>query len=291
MNKHNPTIKKSGMVAIVGRSNVGKSTLINALTGRKTAIVTPKPQTTRHLIQGVYNDERGQIVFVDTPGFFLRAKDSLSKTMLERVQFAMQDVDALIYMVDPTRAIGEEERKIAGLVSALKMPRICVINKMDTPQPDRPYYPDYVDFCADVAPTLEISAHRQTHLKSLVNDLFDHMPEGEALYPDDAFVRDEKHWISELVREKAFHTFGDELPYGLHVRVDEIEDTKTMLTVHATILTNNERHKGMIIGRGGKKLKEVGTSARKELEVAAQKKVFLDLSVSVDERWMDRYEQ
>jgi len=281
---------KSGMVAIVGRSNVGKSTLINALTGRKTAIVTSKPQTTRHLIQGVYNDERGQIVFVDTPGFFMRAKDSLSKTMLERVAFAMQDVDALIYMVDPTRAIGEEERKISGLVRELKMPRLCVINKMDLPRPDRVYHPDYVDMCGEIAPILEISAHRETHLKSLVTDLFEHMPEGEPLYPDDAFVRDEKHWISELIREKAFNTFGDELPYGLHVRIDEIEDTKTMLSVHATILTNNQRHKGMIIGRGAKKLKEVGMSARKELEVAAQKKVFLDLSVSVDERWMDRYE-
>ncbi len=290
MNNSTPQSKKAGMVAIVGRSNVGKSTLINALTGRKTAIVTPKPQTTRHIIQGVYNDERGQIVLVDTPGFFLRAQDTLSKKLLERVQFAMQDVDALIYLVDPTRAIGEEERKIAGLVAALGMPRLCVINKIDLPKPDVQFYPDYIDFLEDIAPVMEISAHRQTHLKSLVSTLFEHMPEGEALYPDDAFIRDEKHWLSELIREKAFHTFGDELPYGIHVRIDEIEDTKTMLSVHATILTNNKRHKGMIIGRGGKKLKEVGMTARKELEIAAQKKVFLDISVSVDERWMDRYE-
>jgi len=290
VNNSTPQSKKAGMVAIVGRSNVGKSTLINALTGRKTAIVTPKPQTTRHIIQGVYNDERGQIVLVDTPGFFLRAQDTLSKKLLERVQFAMQDVDALIYLVDPTRAIGEEERKIAGLVAALGMPRLCVINKIDLPKPDVQFYPDYIDFLEDIAPVMEISAHRQTHLKSLVSTLFEHMPEGEALYPDDAFIRDEKHWLSELIREKAFHTFGDELPYGIHVRIDEIEDTKTMLSVHATILTNNKRHKGMIIGRGGKKLKEVGMTARKELEIAAQKKVFLDISVSVDERWMDRYE-
>lgn len=282
--------KKSGMVAIIGRSNVGKSTLINALTGKKIAIVTQKPQTTRHLIQGVYDDERGQIVFIDTPGFFLRTKDILSKKMLERVKDAMIGVDAIIYLMDPTRAVKDEERKIASIIRNLKIPIFCVINKIDLPQTERPYMPDYYELCEDISEPIEISALKAKHIKSVINRIFDILGIGEPLYDDPKMAVDGKHWLSEIIREKIFNTFGDELPYGIYVKIDNIEETPKIIKIEASILTNNQRHKGMIIGKGGRKLKEIGTSARQELEVAAQKKIFLELSVKVDEKWMERYE-
>lgn len=278
------------MIALIGRSNVGKSTLINALTGVKTAIVTPKPQTTRHIIHGVYDDERGQIVFVDTPGFFLRARDVLSHKLLERARFSMRDVDALVYVVDPTRAIGDEERRLFAIVRELDIPVVCAINKLDLSRDARVYSPDYQELCAGFHQTIEISALTLTHIKSLINTLFDLLPVGDALYPDAHIPRDDRHWASEIIREKIFHTFGDELPYGIHVVVDTIEDRGKILAIHASIITNVARHKGMIIGKGGRKLKEIGMSARKELELAAQKKIFLELSVKVDEHWMERYE-
>ncbi len=278
------------MVSLIGRSNVGKSTLMNAIIGQKIAIVSPKPQTTRHLIQGVLNEERGQMVFIDTPGFFLRAHDKLSKTMLERAHYAMKDIDVVVYIVDPTRAIGDEERRVAGLMHAITLPKLCVINKTDLPLRDRPYTPDYQEFCKDFGEIIELSALKVVHVKQLINTLFELLPEGEPLYPTDYAPRDLKNWSSEVIREKIFHTFGDELPYGIHVRIDQLEEIRKILFISATILTNTERHKGMIIGRGGKKLKEVGMSARKELEVAAQKKIMLELHVKYDDKWMERYE-
>lgn len=281
---------KSGMVALIGRSNVGKSTLINALTGIKTAIVTPKPQTTRHLIQGLYEDERGQIVFIDTPGFFIQAKDQLSKTMLERAKFAMQDVDVVVYMIDPTRSIGDEERRLFGLIRNLNAPKLCVANKMDIHPKEREYLIDYKELWDNDETFIEISALKQKHLKSLLIELYARLPEGPPLFPDKEVPRDDKQWASEIIREKVFHTFGDELPYGIHVRIVEVKDKGKLLAIEAEIITNQQRHKGMIIGKGAKKLKEIGSSARKELEIATQKKIYLDIQVKVDPNWIDRYE-
>lgn len=282
--------KKSGMAVIVGRSNVGKSTLINSLVNQKVAIVTPKPQTTRHVIQGVVNEPEGQIVFVDTPGFFLQTKDVLSKKLLDRIHFALKDVDAIIYLLDPTRTIGEEERRLAALIKASNVPVLCVINKTDLSKKQIPYIPDYYEFCEGIGNVIEISALKAKHLKLLLEELFKLMPQGEPLYPQEGPGRDDTFWVSEIIREKLFHTMGDEIPYGIHVKIENIEDKGSLISIEATIITDTERHKGMIIGKSGKKLKEMGMSARKEIELAADKKVYLDLSVKYDPKWMDRYE-
>ncbi len=275
------------MVAIIGRSNVGKSTLVNALVGEKIAIVTPKPQTTRDLIHGVYNDARGQIVFIDTPGFFLDAHDLLSKKLLDRVAFSMKDVNCIVYMVDPTRPVGNEERRLASLLRAAQPPKILVLNKMDIPERQRPYQTDYPELFPEAEKMIEISARTRTHLKTLLNDLFERMPEGAPLYPPETQLRNDRHYIAEVIREKIFHTMADELPYGVYVRVEAIEHKPHIVVIAATIVTHTQRHKKMIIGHGARALKEMGTSARKELELWAQKKIFLDLHVKVDPRWME----
>ena len=281
-----PTHKRSGMVTIVGRSNVGKSTLVNALVGQKMAIVTPKPQTTRDIISGIINDDRGQIVIMDTPGFFLDGSDMLSKALRSRVEYSIKDVDVILYVVDPTRSIGNEERRLVALLRETKTPIILVINKIDLDEDKRPYAPDYKDLFEDAVATIEISALNQKHLKTLVNEVFKQLPEAEPLYPADAQLRDERHYAAEVIREKIFHTLSDELPYGVTVVVDSIENKPTLVVIKARILTNTDRHKKMIIGTGARKLKEMGSSARKELEAYANKKVFLDIEVAVDPNWM-----
>lgn len=278
--------KKSGMAVIVGRSNVGKSTLINSLVGQKIAIVTPKPQTTRDTIQGAVTDERGQIVFMDTPGFFMEAGDVLSRKLLAQVEYALKDVDVIVYLVDPTRPLGTEERRLASMVRNAAIPVLLVINKIDVPEKERVFEPDYIDLVPEAVGVVRVSALKGTHLKSLINEIFERLPIGEPLFPEETFVRNERKWISEVIREKLFHTMSDEIPYGLAVRVDDVEKKPKVYIIHATILTNEERHKKMIIGRGAIKLKEIGSSARKEIELYLGRQVFLELHVKEDKNWM-----
>lgn len=282
------TSPRAGMVTIVGRSNVGKSTLINALVGQKVAIVTPKPQTTRDVIQGLITDGRGQIVLLDTPGFFLDGTDSLSKTMRSRVEFSIKDVDVIVYLVDPSRSIGNEERRLAALLRDIKTPVILALNKLDLPETERPYTSDYKELFEGATEVIEISAKDRTHLKTLIEQMFSHLPEGEPLFPGDHQPRDERHYTAEVIREKLFHTLSDELPYGITVVVDQIENKPEIIVIEARIVTNTERHRKMIIGTGARKLKEMGASARKELEAFAAKKVYLALHVVVDEHWMEK---
>jgi GTP-binding protein Era len=279
--------KKSGFAVLVGRSNVGKSTLLNSLVGSKVAITTPKPQTTRHTIHGIVHDERGQIIFVDTPGIFHKAKDILTKKLNLKVREAVKDIDVLIYVVDPTRPIGPEERELLTIVEMVKKPKIFVINKTDID--DLPYVEEYRVVAKSFDQLVEISARDGKNIKALINAIFDYLSEGDMLYPQYQLTNiDNKFWFAELIREKAFTQLHQEIPYSTHVVVDEIEekDNKT-LYVKARILTNVPRHKGMIVGHGGKMIKSIGQSARKELEAVTGKKIYLDLEVEVEEHWAE----
>lgn len=280
---------KSGFIAIVGRSNVGKSTLLNTLIGTKIAIVTTKPQTTRHNIHGVLHDARGQAIFVDTPGVLKESRSHLTGRLLEKIKEALSDINVLIYMVDPTREIGTEERYILSLVRKTETPKLLVINKIDERR--KPFLEDYRLLAEEETfdGVFELSALRNRHIEPLKDKVFELLPEGEAFYPAEQWTNiDSKFWVAEIIREKVFNSLDKEVPYTAHVEVQEIEEKPELYVITARILINNNRYKGIIIGSRGRKLKEIGSSARKELETALNKKVFLDLQVEVDSHWEER---
>ncbi|MBU1032889.1 MAG: GTPase Era [Patescibacteria group bacterium] len=282
---------KSGFVILAGRSNVGKSTLLNALVGSKVAIVTPKPQTTRQPMRGILHDERGQIVFVDTPGVFLGRKDIISKKLNAIVEQSLKGVDAVVYVMDPTRAPGPEEEKISKLLRAAKVPIINILNKSDLPMDERPFRENYLETDVGQKETLELSAKSHNNLNLLVDSLFDLMPDGDEYYPP-LQITDlrQQEWLEEIIREKVFLSLEQELPYSVKVSVEEVEERKGGLRyIAATIWTTEERYKGMIIGAKGAKIKEIGSKVRKELEETLQSKVFIDLNVKVDPKWPIRF--
>jgi GTP-binding protein Era len=286
--KENKKVFKSGFIAIVGRSNVGKSTLLNSLVGTKLAIVTPKPQTTRHTIHGVLHDERGQAVFVDTPGILFKSRDVLTKILNKKAKESLEGVDVVIYMVDPTREIGREEDSILRILGKVKIPKILVINKIDLRKP--PFLEDYRALRNKFDATIEISALEGSHLKSLINVVFEYLPEGEPIYPEFQFTNIEnKFWFAEIIREKIFHQLYSEAPYRVNVTVEEMDERENgMLYIHAIIEVANSRYRKIILGKGGGKIKEIGASARHDLERIMGKKIFLDLEVEVNERWMEK---
>lgn len=277
---------------LAGRSNVGKSTLLNALVGTKIAIMSSKPQTTRQPVRGVLNEERGQIVFVDTPGIFLGKKDVLSKRLNEYVKQSLEGIDGIVYVVDPTRQGGEEEAYIQKLLRASDVPIFLAVNKSDMPLIMRPFFDEVRMYDVGQKATFEVSAMTRTNLNHLLDALFEALPEGEPFYPDTQQITDltHKQWLEELIREKAFDNLGQELPYLIHVELHELEKRDNgSLFIQGTIYTTEENHKGMIIGRKGQKLKEIGSAARKELETATGSKVYLDLNVKVDPKWRERF--
>ncbi|MDA1038616.1 MAG: GTPase Era [bacterium] len=278
---------KSGFAVFVGRSNVGKSTLLNTVVGSKVAITTPKAQTTRHAIHGVFtDDERGQIVFVDTPGI-LQKNDQLTKKLLQVLKQSLQDIDVVLYTVDATREIGSEEKSIMRIAKEAQGKKILVINKIDSK------YTKYIDFYRDLSDgfdaTVEVSALRGKNTNELIETIFELLPEGEPFYPKGQLTNlTNEELIAELVREKLFLRLQEEIPYGIHTVVDEIEQRETgVLYIRARILTNQERHKKFIIGLGGRGIKEIGQAARKDLETITNGKVYLELQVEVDERWVE----
>lgn len=285
---HPSTEKKSGVVVMIGRSNVGKSTLLNSLIGSKIAITTPKAQTTRLPIHGVLTREQGQIVFVDTPGVFKKAKDDLTKTLNQSIKDSLEDIDAILYVVDPTREIGDEEKMALRLIEPLAIPKILVINKTDLP------HPRYIDFYRDLAEqfdsAVEVSALHGRHMGTLIERLFEHMPEGHSFYPDHQLTSmSHTKWLAELLREKLFLRLRQEIPYSVHVEVQEaLTRPDGTFYIRATIFTTEDRYKRVIIGKGGRGIKEIGQSARRELEAVMDQKVFLDLTVDVDRHWVTR---
>ncbi len=283
---------KSGFVVLVGRSNVGKSTLLNSLVGSKIAITSRKPQTTRLSIHGIVHDPRGQIVFVDTPGVFERAHDVLTKMLNERVREALRDIDVIVYVADPTRPIGNEEHMVLRLIEPVKKPKILAVNKID--ERELPYIEEYRALAPQFDAVIEISALREKNLKQLIEAVLDRLPEGEPFYPEFQLTNIENRaWLAEIIREKIFIQTGAEIPYSVAVEIHEAEERKdkrgeTLLYIKASVLTAEERHKRMLIGAGGRRIKEIGSASRKELEAALGRRVFLDLEVVVDPDWPAR---
>jgi GTP-binding protein Era len=282
---------KSGFAAIIGRSNVGKSTLLNTIVGSKVAITTPKPQTTRQPIQGVITRPEGQIVFVDTPGIMQNAKDGLTNKLLQYAKDSLTDVDVILYVVDPTRAMGDEEKQALKLIEKIDKPKLLVINKVDDKAAR-----NYIDYYRDLIPLFtnyaEVSALTKKDIDVIPRWIFEHIGEGEFTYPEFQFTNmTNEEWMAELIREKLFLRLREEVPYTTHVKVNEISTRENgTVYVNATIFTSAERYKPMIIGRGGQGIKEIGQSTRRELETVSGRKYYLELNVEVDSRWLDQFE-
>lgn len=284
-------MKKSGIVAIIGRSNVGKSTLINTLVGTKVAITTPKPQTTRRPIQGIITREQGQVVFVDTPGIMQKARDTLTNKLNAYAKDSLRGVNAILYIVDPTRPIGDEEKQAFRLVEHQTIPKLLVINKIDD-KASKNFIDYYRDLGSKFSAYVEVSALTTKNTDLIERWIWENMPEGEALYPEFQLTSmGNEEWLAELIREKLFLRLREEVPYSTHVEVHsiDIQENGTVF-VDATIYTHSERYKPMIIGAGGRGIKEIGQSTRRELEAVTGKKYFLQLQVAVDPRWVERME-
>lgn len=254
--------------------------------------MSPKPQTTRHPVRGVLHDPRGQIVFVDTPGVFLGKKDNVSKRLNDIVKESLDGIDAVLYVVDPTRAPGEEEQFIQKLLKAANKPIIYLVNKGDLSEKERPFLDIYRSIDVGQEGSCDVSAKSHKNLNLVVDKLFQMLPEGEPFYPE-LQISDMAHkeWLEELIREKCFFALQQELPYSIKVRVEDMEEREDgSRYIQASILTTDDRYKGMIVGAKAQKLKEIGMAARKELESVTGGKVYLELTVKVDEKWQSRFQ-
>ena len=284
---------KSGIVALIGRPNVGKSTLLNHILGHKVSITSPKPQTTRFNLQAVYEDERGQIIFVDTPGIFGKVDDQLGKKINASAEESLKEgVDVLLYMIDHTRERDFEENKVLGIVrKSLAPKKILVINKIDVKTPTHIVQYKFLEDEFDAV--IEISAFEHKNIPTLLDTIFDYLKDGEqivdrATLAQPALNLDSKTFLAECIREKAFLFLRKEVPYTLTTVVDEtVERANGTLYIRARILTSADRYKVMIIGKNGSMIKEISMAARKELETATNKKVFLELTVEADPHWME----
>jgi len=293
---------KEGRVLLVGRPNVGKSTFLNNLIGQKVAITSPKPQTTRFPIKALYEEERGKIVFIDTPGIFGRAQDPLSKKINQKTIATLdEDVDVVIYMVDHTRRRDFEEGKVLGMVRKIDRPKILVINKMD--KTEESYLAQYKFLEEEFDHVFYISGLMSNHIRPLLDYLFSLLPEKKQTDPDRKIDSeadqkkiypllniDSKIFIAELIREKIFIMMGEEIPYTTTVVVDDIKPRNEKITyIKARILTTDNRYKKMLIGAAGRKIKEIGSYARKEIALATGRTIYLDLTVVTDPHWQETY--
>lgn len=279
---------KAGFAALIGRPNVGKSTLMNHLIGQKIAITSSKPQTTRNRIQTVYTDEEGQIVFLDTPGIH-KAKNKLGDYMVGVAQRTLTEVDVILWLVEPTNYIGAGEQYIIEQLKKTKTPKILVINKVDTVKKGEVLefidtYRKQLDF-EEIVP---VSALKGTNTDSLLSCIFKYLPYGEAFYDEDT-VTDQpiRQIVSELIREKALRLLSDEIPHGIAVSVDSMKYRENIVDIDATIVCERDSHKGIIIGKGGSMLKKIGMQARPDIEDLVEMQVNLQLWVKVKKDWRD----
>lgn len=282
---------KSGLVTIIGRSNVGKSTLLNTIVGSKVAITTPKPQTTRLPISGIISRPQGQAVIVDTPGIMQKAKDPLTQKLLSYAKESLHGIDAVIYVADPTRSMGDEEKQALKLIESFDKPKLLVINMIDLKE-SRQFIDYYRDLNDKFDNYVEVSALTGKNTDLIEKWIFEQLPEGEPMYPEFQFTNlSNETWLAELIREKLFLRLREEVPYTTHVEVETVEPRSDQLVyVKATIYTNAERYKPMIIGRGGQGIKEIGQSVRNELEAVSGRKYYLELDVKTDPHWLGKFE-
>ena len=281
---------KSGFVAIIGRPNVGKSTLMNHLIGQKIAITSKKPQTTRNKIQTVYTCEDGQIIFLDTPGIH-KAKNKLGEYMVNVAEQTLKDVDVILWLVEPTTYIGAGEKHIAEQLQKTSLPVILVINKVDTvKKEDILQVIDNYRKLYDFAEIIPASALRGQNTKDIVNSLFKYMPYGPMFYAE-ATVPDQpqSQLVAEILREKALHALDEEIPHGIAVTIEKMRERKGqhIVDIEATIICERDSHKGIIIGKQGSMLKKIGSNARFEIEKMLEERVNLKIWVKVKKDWRD----
>ena len=281
---------RSGFVSIIGRPNVGKSTLMNRLVGEKIAITSAKPQTTRGRIQTVFTEKRGQIIFLDTPGIH-KAKNKLGNYMVETAEETIGDADLVLWLVEPTTFIGGGEQHIATILEKYDGPVILVMNKVDSIRKDElltciDAYKDVMDFTA----IIPLSAKTGENVDDLIDTIFTQLPEGPAYYDEDTLTdQPMREIVAEMVREKALRLLSDEIPHGIAVIVESMKKrgSRDLYDIEATIVCEKDSHKGIIIGKNGQMLKTIGSKARPDIEKLVDAKVNLKLWVKVRKDWRD----
>jgi GTP-binding protein Era len=281
---------KSGFVTIIGRPNVGKSTLTNDILGEKIAIMSNKPQTTRNKIHAIYNKDDAQVIFIDTPGIH-KPKNKLGEYMVTAATETLNEVDVVVFMVDESKEIGPGDKYILESLRDVKTPVILAINKIDllTPEEYKALFDQYseYDFLNYV---MGISAVQNKNIEALLDKIIDLLPEGPMLYPDDMITdQPERVIVSEIIREKILHYIDDEIPHGVAVEIDRMKKRsgKDIIDISATIVCERKSHKGIIIGKNGRKLKGIGKTSREDIERLLGSRVFLELWVKVREGWRD----
>lgn len=280
---------RSGMVTIIGRPNVGKSSLLNALVGHKVSIVSHKPQTTRHRIQGVLHHEQGQVVFVDTPGLHRKAPRALNRVMNEAAAGAIHDVDLILFVVEAGRWTDEDEA-VLKRIEGLPTPVGLIVNKVDRVTDKEKLLPELQKHGArrDFAFVIPLSALKGSNLEALIDEILSRVPEGPPLYPEDMIAgHDLAFTAAELVREKVIRSLHQELPYSTVVEIEQYKREGNLDRIHAVIWVEREGQKKIVIGDGGTQLKQIGSAARRELERMIGRKVFLQLWCKVRENWSD----
>ena len=279
---------KAGFATLIGRPNVGKSTLMNQLIGMKIAITSSKPQTTRNRIQTVYTDEKGQIVFLDTPGIH-KAKNKLGNYMVGVAEHTLNEVDVILWLVEPSNFIGAGERHIIEKLQKVNTPVILVINKIDTVKKEEilafidTYRKEY-----DFAEIVPVSALKGTNKEDLIETIMKYLPYGEPFYDEDTITdQPERQIVAEMIREKTLRCLEDEIPHGIAVTIESMKYKKNICEIQATIVCERDSHKGIIIGKQGAMLKKIGTQARRDIENLLECQVNLQLWVKVKKDWRD----
>lgn len=280
---------KSGFVTIIGRPNVGKSTLLNQILGQKIVITTDKAQTTRKRIKGILTEERGQIVFVDTPGVH-RPLNKLGEFLMDEAKFALPDADLILFLVDGSEPAGKGDKWIVeNLLKSTKIPVMLIMNKVDKVKNLQKIEENLVTYKLlfdENLTVLRISAKTGRNKDTLLDNIFKKLPEGELLYPDDVVTEESMRDIAEeIVREKILLNTSDEIPHSVAITIDNYIESDEIDKIYATIYCEQKSQKGILIGKGGSLLKKIGTEARIELEKIADKKVFLALEVKVEKDW------
>lgn len=281
---------KSGFVSIVGRPNVGKSTLLNRIVGQKIAIMSDKAQTTRNKIQGIYTTSESQIVFIDTPGIH-KPKHRLGDFMVDSAFSAFREVDVILFMVNIAEKRGPGDNFIIERLKTVKSPVFLVLNKIDKIHPDQllPIIEDYRSL-VDFEQIIPISASEGNNVDTLLSEVTKYLPEGPQFYPEDQVTDHPEYFIvSELIREKVLELTREEVPHSVAVVVESMQRNELgKVQVHAAIIVERSSQKGIIIGKGGKMLKDIGIRARRDIEVLLGDKIYLDLWVKVQKDWRDR---
>lgn len=279
---------KSGFVAIIGRPNVGKSTLLNQILGQKIVITTDKAQTTRKRIKGILTNPEGQIVFVDTPGVH-KPLNKLGEFLLDEAKVAVPDADVILFLVDGSEPAGKGDKWIARNLLQTQIPLIIVMNKVDKvkkPEKIEENLLTYKTLFEQNLPIVKISAKTGRNIDTLIKNIYKKLPEGEPLYPEDIVTEETMRDVTEeIIREKILLNTSDEIPHSVAVKVDRYQELDEIDKIYANIYCEHKSQKGILIGKGGSLLKKIGTEARLELEKITEKKVYLELQVKIEKDW------